>query len=169
MVLSFDSAYGQLKYEIGRLYEEYAYLLDGEHISDNERQIYERIRKQAAGEVAELVRQVPGTIDVSDGIEEKTTELRLQVNKKKATKYNLTTAQVYQFLQGKLSEAGSSTTLNTDEKDYDVTVIDDRDESLTRERIKKLNITGTDADGKEVEVPISKLVEKIYYSERIPG
>ena len=47
--LSFDSAYGQLKYEIGRLYEEYAYLLDGEHISDNERQIYERIRKQAAG------------------------------------------------------------------------------------------------------------------------
>lgn len=115
--------------------------------------------KQAAGEVAELVRQVPGTIDVSDGIEEKTTELRLQVNKKKATKYNLTTAQVYQFLQGKLSEAGSSTTLNTDEKDYDVTVIDDRDESLTRERIKKLNITGTDADGKEVEVPISKLVE----------
>ena len=27
------------------------YLLDGEHISDNERQIYERIRKQAAGEV----------------------------------------------------------------------------------------------------------------------
>ena len=49
--LSFDSAYGQLKYEIGRLYEEYAYLLDGEHISDNERQIYERIRKQAAGEV----------------------------------------------------------------------------------------------------------------------
>lgn len=49
--LSFDSAYGQLKYEIGRLYEEYAYLLDSEHISDNERQIYERIRKQAAGEV----------------------------------------------------------------------------------------------------------------------
>ena len=49
--LSFDSAYGQLKYEIGRLYEEYAYLLDGEYISDNERQIYERIRKQAAGEV----------------------------------------------------------------------------------------------------------------------
>ena len=49
--LSFDSAYGQLKYEIGRLYEEYAYLLDGEHISDNERQIYERISQQAAGEV----------------------------------------------------------------------------------------------------------------------
>lgn len=49
--LSFESAYGQLKYEIGRLYEVYAYLLDGEHISDNERQIYERIRKQTAGEV----------------------------------------------------------------------------------------------------------------------
>ena len=37
--------------KLGRLYEEYAYLLDSEHISDNERQIYERIRKQAAGEV----------------------------------------------------------------------------------------------------------------------
>ena len=55
--LSFDSAYGQLKYEIGRLYEEYAYLLDSEHISDNERQIYERIRKQAAGEV-EVTRSI---------------------------------------------------------------------------------------------------------------
>lgn len=72
--------------------------------------------KQAAGEVAEMVKQIPGTVDVSDGIKEKTTELRLQVNKKKAARYNLTTAQVYQFLQGKLSEAGSSTTLSTDEK-----------------------------------------------------
>lgn len=115
--------------------------------------------QQAAGEVAELVKQVPGTVDVSDGIDEKTTEMRLRVKKKKAMKYNLTTAQVYQFLQGKLSEAGSSTTLSTDEKDYNVVVKDDRDESLTRELIRKLKITGTDADGKEVEVPLKELVE----------
>lgn len=115
--------------------------------------------KQAAAEIAELVEGVEGTTEVSDGIEEKTTELRLRVNKEKAAEYNLTTAQVYQFLQGKLAEAGSATTLGTDEKDYDVMVSSDRDEALTRETVKKLKMTGTDEDGKEVDVRLSDIVE----------
>lgn len=115
--------------------------------------------KQAAAEIAELVEGVEGTTEVSDGIEEKTTELRLRVNKEKAAEYNLTTAQVYQFLQGKLAEAGSATTLGTDEKDYDVMVSSDRDEALTRETVKKLKMTGTDEDGKEIDVRLSDIVE----------
>lgn len=115
--------------------------------------------KETAAEVAKLVESVEGTTEVSDGIEEKTTELRIRVNKEKATEYNLTTAQVYQFLQGRLAEAGSATTLSTDEKDYDVMVTSDRDEALTRGTVKKLKMTGTDKDGKEVEVRLSDLVE----------
>lgn len=115
--------------------------------------------KQTAAEVAERIGSVKGTKEVSDGIEEKTTELRIKVDKEKATEYNLTTAQVYQFLQEKLAEAGSATTLNTDVKDYDVMVLDDSDEALTRNTVKKLKLTGTDKDGKEVDVRLNDIVE----------
>ena len=49
--LSFSNAYGQLKYEISRLYEQYSYLINGNQISENEKQIFERIKTQTAGEV----------------------------------------------------------------------------------------------------------------------
>ena len=115
--------------------------------------------KKIAEDVAELVEGVEGTTEVFDGIEEADVELRLRVNKEKATEYGLTTAQVYQFLQGKLAEAGSSMTLATESKDYPVYISDDRDETLTREDIKKLKMTGKDEEQKEIEVPLSDIVE----------
>ena len=115
--------------------------------------------KQMAGEVADILENVEGTKDVSDGIEEKTLEQRLVVNKDKAMEYQLTTAQVYQFLQAKLADASSATTLSTLSKDYDVLVISDKDETLTRDKIEKLSMKGKDEDGKEVDVPLRKLVD----------
>lgn len=115
--------------------------------------------KRIAGEVAEIVESVEGTADVSDGIAEKTLELRLVVDKDKAMGYQLTTAQVYQFLQAKLADASSATTLSTLSKDYPVLVVSDTDETLTRDKIKDLTITGKDEEGKDVEVPVANLVE----------
>lgn len=115
--------------------------------------------KSMAGEVAELVKGVEGTKNVSDGIEEKTLELRLVVDKEKAIGYQLTTAQVFQFLQQKLADATSATTLSTLSQDYPVMVVSDTDEALTREKIKKLKITGKNEENQDVEVPLSKLVE----------
>lgn len=115
--------------------------------------------KSMAGEVAELVKGVEGTKNVSDGIEEKTLELRLVVDKEKAISYQLTTAQVFQFLQQKLADATSATTLSTLSQDYPVMVVSDTDEALTREKIKKLKITGKNEENQDVEVPLSKLVE----------
>lgn len=114
--------------------------------------------KTTAGEVAKLVEEVEGTAEVSDGIEEKTAELRVRVDKTKATEYGLTTAQIYQALQGRLAEAGSTITLSTDTKDYDVLVMDDSDEALTRNDIKNMTITGTDKDGKDEEVRLNDVV-----------
>ena len=115
--------------------------------------------KSMAGEVAELVKGVEGTKNVSDGIEEKTLELRLVVDKEKAISYQLTTAQVFQFLQQKLADATSATTLSTLSQDYPVMVVSDTDEALTREKIKKLKITGKNEENQDVEVPLSRLVE----------
>lgn len=115
--------------------------------------------KRIAGEVADILDRVEGTTQVSDGIEEKTLELRLVVDKNAAMSYQLTTAQVFQLLQGKLAEASSATTLSTQSKDYAVLVLDDADETLTREKIRNLTITGKDEENKEVEVPLEEIVD----------
>lgn len=115
--------------------------------------------KRMASEVAEIVSGVEGTENVSDGIEEKTLEMRLVVDKNKAMSYQLTTAQVFQFLQQKLADASTATTLSTLSKDYPVLVVSDTDETLTREKIKDLTITGKDEENQDVEVPIADLVE----------
>ena len=115
--------------------------------------------KRMAGEVADILKTVEGTTEVSDGIDEKTLELRLVVDKNAAMSYQLTTAQVFQLLQGKLTEASSATTLSTLSRDYDVLVLSDADETLTRDRIKNLTITGKDEENKEVEVPLEKVVD----------
>lgn len=115
--------------------------------------------KEMASDVAAILSDVEGTKNISDGIEEKTLELRLVVDKSKAMEYQLTTAQVYQMLQQKLADASSATTLTTLSKDYSVFVISDTDETLTRDKIKKLTITGKDKENKETEVPLSKIVQ----------
>ena len=115
--------------------------------------------KEIAADVADILSSVEGTQNVSDGIEEKTVEMRLVVDKNKAMSYQLTTAQIYQFLQQKLAEASSATTLSTESNDYDVLVISDVDETLTRDKIRELTIEGTNADQKKEDVPLSELVE----------
>ena len=115
--------------------------------------------KEIASDVADILSSVEGTRNVSDGIEEKTVEMRLVVDKNKAMSYQLTTAQIYQFLQQKLAEAGSATTLSTESNEYDVLVISDADETLTRGKIRELTIEGTNADQKKEDVPLSELVE----------
>ena len=115
--------------------------------------------KEIASDVADILSSVEGTQNVSDGIEEKTVEMRLVVDKNKAMSYQLTTAQIYQFLQQKLAEAGSATTLSTESNDYDVLVISDADETLTCGKIRELTIEGTNADQKKEDVPLSELVE----------
>ncbi len=115
--------------------------------------------KELAGKAADLVAEVEGTTEVSDGIEEKTMEMRVVVDKEKAMEHQLTTAQVYQFLQSKLADARSATTLSTDSKDYPVMVVSETDTKLTREEIRKLTMSGTDKDGKKEDVSLKDIVK----------
>jgi HAE1 family hydrophobic/amphiphilic exporter-1 len=115
--------------------------------------------KELAAQAAAVLETVEGAVDVSDGIEEKTLEMRIVVDKDKAMKYQLTTAQVFQFLQGKLADAKSATTLTTDVKDYPIMVISENDTKLTREQIKKLKIEGKDKNGNPKDVPLKNIVE----------
>lgn len=113
--------------------------------------------QELAQKVGKIVEDVEGTTNVSDGMEETDQEYRIVVDKKKAMKYSLTVAQVFQSVNDHLKEASSATTLSTASKDYDVYVKSDKDEEMTRDEIKNMKLTYTNKEGKEKEVKLSKI------------
>lgn len=110
-----------------------------------------------AGDIKNMLIDIKGTQNVTDGTEDNKEELRVIVDKAKATEHGLTVAQVYQSLNKRLSEAQSATSLSTDAQDYDIYVVDDADESLTRKDIRELTVTAEKQDGTTEEVKLSDI------------
>ncbi|MEG0590115.1 MAG: efflux RND transporter permease subunit [Lachnospiraceae bacterium] len=110
-------------------------------------------------EVAVMVSKVEGTKKVSDGMEKTTGELRVMVDKEKAIAHNLTVAQVYQALAVKVGEAKAATILTTDTDDYDIFVVDQKNEELSRETVKNLKISASKPDGTKEEVALSDIAK----------
>ncbi|MGN1147571.1 MAG: efflux RND transporter permease subunit, partial [Lachnospiraceae bacterium] len=115
--------------------------------------------RRIAGEVAEIVSQVEGTAEVSDGMEESSEELRITVDKDAAMEHGLTVAQVFSQVSEKLAESSSATTLAEADKDYSVYVINEADEALTRELLKEMTIKGTGEGGEEEKVALEKIAD----------
>ncbi len=116
------------------------------------------VLQKTAKEVAAIVEEVKGTTEVSDGMEETTGELRIIVDKEKASKYNLTVAQVYQEIAKGLQEGSAATTLSTDVSEYDVYVVDAKQNTATREDIRDMKITVSEQDGSKKQVALKKIV-----------
>ena len=115
--------------------------------------------RRLAKEVAGIVEGVEGTANVSDGLAESGTELRIHVKKEAAVKYGLTVAQVFAQVMEKVAAANASTVLSGQDQDYSVYVSSDSDDSLTRELVKELEITGTGENQAPVTVKLSEIAE----------
>lgn len=113
--------------------------------------------QKIAGDIKSVLIDIKGTQNVTDGTEDNKEELRVIVDKAKATEHGLTVAQVYQSLNKRLSEVQSATSLSTDAQDYDIYVVDDADESLTRKDIRELTVTAEKQDGTTEEVRLSDI------------
>ena len=111
--------------------------------------------QEIAADMKEILESAEGTQNVSDGTEDNTEELRVVVDKARATSHGLTVAQVYQELYKRLSEAQPSLTLGTDTKDYDVYVKDGANEAMTREDVRNIAFTVTKQDGTSEEVRLA--------------
>lgn len=111
--------------------------------------------QEIAADIKEIIKETEGTQNVSDGTEDNTEELRVVVDKAKATSHGLTVAQVYQELYKKLSEAQSSTALGTDTGDYDIYVKDGANEAMTRDDVRNMSFTVTKQDGTSEEVRLA--------------
>ena len=127
------------------------------------------VLQKLAVEVAAIVESVEGTVDVSDGLQEASEELRITVDKDKAIEYGLTVAQVFSQVAAELTDASNATTLVAAEKDYSVYVSHEGDGNMTRELVKELVVEGINETGETVEVPLEDIAvfEKAYSLETI--
>lgn len=88
--------------------------------------------------------------EVTNGQEDGDKEVVVTVNKDKAMKYGLTVAQVYQELAGKLTTDKDATTITVDEQDYNVKIVDEREELNTDNLLDyKFETTTTNGKGEE--------------------
>lgn len=113
--------------------------------------------QEIAGDIKKIVEKTKGTQNVSDGTEENTEELRVSVDKAKATAHGLTVAQVYQELYKKLAEPQPAMSLGTDTDDYDVYIVDDANEKLTRADIRDMVLNVEKQDGTTEEVRLAEV------------
>lgn len=112
-----------------------------------------------AMDMAKLLEDTEGTIDVSDGIDETTPEFRISVNKEKASKYNMTVAQIFQLVYDQVADSSSATTISTDVNDYEVFVSFSDKSDTTRKDLKKMTFTYTNKDGDKEEIPLKEVAE----------
>ena len=113
--------------------------------------------QRVAEEVAEIVKGVEGTQNVSSGLEDSTGEMRILIDRDKAIEHGLTVAEIFQQINAKLADASSSTTLETEIKEYDVYVKHGSDMELTRSLIRNIEIERTKQDGTREKIPLSEL------------
>lgn len=109
-----------------------------------------------AQDVAGILSSVPGTADVSDGMEDASAETRIVVDKNKALGYGLTVAQVYQQVAVAITAETEATTVTLDAQDYAVVVERAEADLPSRDTLMDLSITGQ-KDGAETEVALSEI------------
>lgn len=116
--------------------------------------------QKLAGQIAEVVEKTEGTVDVDDGLGDTTPSFTVKVDKEKAAKYGMTTAQVYQLVYKQLASNTSSTTISTDLKDYKVYVQSGEQADVTPGDIRKLTFPYTDCiSGETTDIPLKDIAE----------
>ncbi|SEG22330.1 Multidrug efflux pump subunit AcrB [Eubacterium ruminantium] len=111
-----------------------------------------------ARDVAGILETVEGTIEIDDGLDDLSDQIDITVDKDKAAKYGMTTAQVFQIVYGKMAATTSATKVSTDVKDYEVFVRTKEQSDLTLEELKALTFTYTNrATGETKEIPLTEI------------
>lgn len=110
-------------------------------------------------DVMKLVDEVKGYDEPTNGQEAGDKEVLVKVNKDKAMRLGLTVAQVYSELAQKLTTEKDSTTLTVGDDEYDVKIVDERDE-LNTDNLEdyEFEVTKTDEKG-ETKTETHKLKE----------
>ena len=117
----------------------------------------ETLQKLAA-ETSVIVKNVPGTINVDDGLSNLTKTRTVRVDKDKAAKYGMTVAQVFQLIYKETATETAAATIKTEIKDYSVYISSDKDQKLDKDDLKDITFTYTDKiTQKAEEIKLSEI------------
>jgi len=123
--------------------------------------------QEAAKEIGKKLEKVEGIESVDNGLTEAEPELHFAVNKKKAMEKGLTVAQVYMQVAKALTTETTATSINISGQDYDVVVSGGEAAELSVKELKNLVLTGTDAQGNNLEVKLSDVAD-VKETESLP-
>ena len=103
-------------------------------------------------DVQELVAEIKGFENISNGQEDGAKELHLMINKDKAMKKGLTVAQIYSAVAARLTTETNSVTMTVGDTDMDVQIVDET-ELLNRENLLQMELEAatTDETGSQVK------------------
>ena len=114
--------------------------------------------KSTAEDIGKTLEKVKGVASVDNGIGAVSPEIKVTVDKSKATEKGLTVAQVYQQVAAAIStEKNAATLTNDDGNDMNVVVVKDDSETVTPKNLRDIDITYKDSSGNEKTVKLSSV------------
>ncbi|MBR3645932.1 MAG: efflux RND transporter permease subunit [Lachnospiraceae bacterium] len=96
-------------------------------------------------DIEEKLKDVKGVDEIEGASSDDTKELHLVMDKDKIASKGLTVAQIYQAIAGKLTTEKTAITMNINNNDVDVNIVNENDE-LTYENILNMKVTATTMD-----------------------
>src|SRR5699024_10469951 len=111
--------------------------------------------KDIALDISKTIEDIEGTTEVSNGLEDNSSEIRITVDKEKGMEKGLTVAQIFGELNSILSQDDSVTTLTISNRDFPVIVVDEQNQSIRRDNIEDIIIKNQEDE----EVKIGDIVD----------
>ena len=96
--------------------------------------------QQAARDLAAKLEKVPGTADVSDGLQDSVSALHVSIDRNAAMQKGMTVAQVYMQVAAALVDSTAGADMTLDGMDVDVNIESAEDSRMTREKLLDLEI-----------------------------
>ncbi len=97
--------------------------------------------QSAARTLAEAMVAVPGTANVSDGLEDAAPALHISIDRTEAMKRGLTVAQIYMQVAAALTDSATTGSMTLDDARMDVIIESDESSRVTRETLLELPIS----------------------------
>ena len=99
--------------------------------------------QQTARDLAVTLETVPGTAEVSDGLEEASEALHISIDRNAAMRKGVTVAQIYMQIAAALTDSATMADMTLDQLDMDVVVESPEESRMTREKLLDLEITNS--------------------------
>lgn len=116
------------------------------------------VLRSLSDQVADITRNVEGTLNVDTSFVRQAMEVRITVDKNAAMEKGLTVAQIFRFVSSSISTGKQATVLMVDNKEFPVIVVDDKSQSITRENLAQLQVP-VEQDGEKTYISLDDIAE----------